>query len=202
MHATGELIGIVAADDRLVPGVLNKLTQNYDGISDIVVGKSLIDADPQINRLKISKIEYELDYLKYAMFLPHPSMFIKKTAYERLGLYSLEYKCAMDHELVLRYYQNKASFQFVNLYINIFSAYGGISTTQIELGKKEDLTIAVKYGISEDEWYRVRNNEKKVTLKQIFKNLLLKLMPNSLKDVIFVKMGSHILKESVDTIYL
>lgn len=200
--ASGELIGIVAADDMLVPGVLKNVDKLYDEKSDVVVGNCLIDIDPNSDRLRIWEISHELDYLKYYMFLPHPSMLIRKSAYEKYGKYCIQYKAAMDHELALRYYMMGATFQFVDLYINVFSGYGGISTSQVELAKKEDLEIALQYGVLEDDWNRVRNsNSMSDSVKGKIRQFILNIMPNKLKNYLAIKSGKHLMKKDIDYMY-
>jgi hypothetical protein len=64
----------------------------------------------------------------------HPSMFIKKEVYDRLGLYDTDLKIAMDYELLVRIRNEK--FIFLETILICF-APGGISDKQFIFGLLE-----------------------------------------------------------------
>ena len=100
--ATGDLIGIVAADDALLPGAIERLVSAYDGHSDVVAG-GIVECDGVGYRLVPSQPDLKL--LEWRTSLRHPATFIRKSAYLKYGSYDTHYKCAMDRELFLRYYK-------------------------------------------------------------------------------------------------
>lgn len=64
----------------------------------------------------------------------HPTMFIKKEVYNRHGLYNIDFKVAMDYDLLVRIRNEK--FVFIPKPIAYFAA-GGASSTQFTKGLAE-----------------------------------------------------------------
>lgn len=142
--AGGELIGIIASDDQLTRGALKALAEQYDACSDVVSG-SLIRKNQR--RCKLVKSDKNLEQLRTHTSLAHPTTFIRKDAYEKYGLYSLKYHCAMDRELLLRYFVSGASFQIIEYPLTIFNV-GGISTyNPVKSAYPEDRQISIEYGM-------------------------------------------------------
>lgn len=141
--ATGDLIGIIAADDQLINYALNKLRINYDGHSDVVCGNMI---EYNGNRYIRRYSDPVINNLTTRTSLIHPATFIKKEAYLKYGKYSINYKCAIDRELFLRFYKKGATFQILDFDISFFTC-GGISTANpIKYAYKEDAQISIKYG--------------------------------------------------------
>ena len=63
------------------------------------------------------------------MTLVHPSTFIRRTAYDKYGLFDLKYKGCMDRELLLRMYKSGAVFQKDDFEYAIYRM-GGFSDVQ------------------------------------------------------------------------
>ena len=60
---------------------------------------------------------------------PHVSFFVRRSAYEKYGLFDLNYQIASDYELMLRFlYKNKINAEYINKPLIIMST-GGISNT-------------------------------------------------------------------------
>lgn len=143
--ATGDLIGIIAANDQLINKALDKIKKEYDGFSDIVSG-NIIDFNGTRYLRRVSNSN--LKNLSFQTSLMHPATFIKKDAYLKYGKYSLEYKCAIDRELFLRFYTQGATFQIIDADITFF-VQGGISTQDpCKYAYPEDAKISIKYGTS------------------------------------------------------
>ncbi|MCL4512119.1 MAG: glycosyltransferase [Bacteroidetes bacterium] len=143
--ATGELIGIVAADDQLIDHALEKLKRNYDGHSDVISGNIIeYNAERYLRR----RSDQNLNNLSIRTSLMHPATFIRKEAYLKYGKYSLQYVCAQDRELLLRFHKRGATFQIVDTDISLFRC-GGISTENpCKYAYPEDARISMEYGTS------------------------------------------------------
>ena len=91
-----------------------------------------------------------LSDLKYTFELCHPTVFVKRSAYEKFGLFSLDYKLAMDYELLSKMYYGGAKFIYIN---EIISCYrdGGVSQTLEKGTLKEHKKIAVRNGCTVSE---------------------------------------------------
>lgn len=105
--ATGEIIGILNSDDFYVhENVLNEVATSFakDPTLDVVLG----DVDfIKSGDLENSVRTYQATGFKTWMFRfgfmpPHPAVFVRKTAYERVGSYKMGYKIAADFDFLLR----------------------------------------------------------------------------------------------------
>jgi glycosyltransferase involved in cell wall biosynthesis len=102
---TGEMIGIINADDWYEVDAL-KLINNKIGEGDVIYGN-------QNYWLNNSDFEtwYPIhSYLPKEMTMNHPTVFIAKSVYKKLGSYNGIYKIAMDYELLLRFFTNGVTF--------------------------------------------------------------------------------------------
>ena len=189
------------ADDRLVPNVLQRVAVEYDGKSDVFVGNNI--ADVGTSRFRLVQSERNLNELRYRMSICHPSMLVSKSAYEKYGFYSLDYRSAMDRELTLRFYMKGATFQFSNLYINIFTSYGGISTSDTSIPDREDDLISEKYGLSKEEVqkYRTICNKKNNSLRCKVIKLISKATPEKIKTVRARNNSNYIFEDDIRKLY-
>lgn len=106
-RATGDVIGILNSDDFYVhENVLNEVASAFsmDAELDVVLG----DVD-YVNEgdLDIAVRTYRASSFKTWMFRfgfmpPHPAVFVRKAAYERVGSYNVGYKIAADFDFLLR----------------------------------------------------------------------------------------------------
>jgi glycosyltransferase involved in cell wall biosynthesis len=105
--ATGDVIGILNSDD---------LYQDSDVIAD-VMKQFLADSDLDIlyGNLVYVKSEdtnvvvrnwkskqYYDKFFENGNVPPHPSLFVKRSVYDKVGVFNLDYKLAADYELMFR----------------------------------------------------------------------------------------------------
>ena len=121
-NSKGEWIFTLASDDQLLCDPLAIIDKYENENSDLICGSLL--AKNFANRYFVIHSNNELERLDMECSICHPSTFFKKRAYDRWGVYDLEYQCAADHELFLRFYRNKVSFLIIPELITFFS-YGG-----------------------------------------------------------------------------
>ena len=149
--ATGDLIGIVAADDELLPNAIQRLISRYNGTSDVVVG-GIIKHDYS-DKYRFYLSNPNIAQLDFETSLCHPAAYVRKEAYKTYGYYNFKYKCAIDRELLLRFYKSGASFQIIDEYLSLFHS-GGISyKTPYKLSFIEDINISILYGVSKYKAY-------------------------------------------------
>ena len=122
--AQGDWIGIINSDDwyaeKTLELVVQAIEQNPD--ADIIHGHVQYWQDNKPTEVFIPR----QDKLIKEMTINHPSVFVKKAVYERLGTFDKSYKYAMDYELLLRFWQ--AGCKFVALDTVIANMrYGGAS---------------------------------------------------------------------------
>ncbi|MCX6122122.1 MAG: glycosyltransferase family 2 protein [Ignavibacteriales bacterium] len=105
--ATGDIIGFLNADDyyadngviqHIVDEInLNKVDSCY---GDVVYVK-------RNDLMKVTRywksISCNVDNFKKGWFPPHPTFFVKKNIYDRLGVFNTDYKFSSDVELMIRF---------------------------------------------------------------------------------------------------
>ena len=157
LQADGEVIGIINSDDKLAEGCLRKIDKWLENDTDVLYGNMVGFGDDI--QASIYKPGIPKD-LKKRMVLFHPSTFIRKTAYEKYGLYSLNFRYCMDRELLLRMYTKGAKFQYINETLSNYRT-GGVSDSRYLTGTiPEGAHISKMYGrnsllVMFDTWTRI-----------------------------------------------
>ena len=121
--ATGDIIGIINSDDWYQEDTIKIVEQEFSKNSDIDVLYSPIN--------NYFEGEYvatfspgDLEKLLIRFTLNHPSCFIKKSAYNLIGLYDLQYKIAADYDLILRLFISGLKFHYVDTPLAAYSLNG------------------------------------------------------------------------------
>jgi len=129
--ATGDLIGIINADDwfesdavETIVGNLNN-SQVYCGNINLVSEKG----DIIVRKSKVS-------WLNYGMYVMHPSVFVKRTVYESVGLFDVNLKIAMDFDLFLRIKKKGYNICYIDKVIANMRT-GGKSSDTVSMHKEE-----------------------------------------------------------------
>jgi glycosyltransferase involved in cell wall biosynthesis len=124
--ATGDIVGIVNSDDTFnSKTVLAEIAAFHHAnaidasIGNIVQHKE----DGKIVRLYTSK-NWTPYKLKIGSMPPHPSIFFKRTLFQKYGNYLLDFKIGADYELIIRYFLKN----------NIKWKYSGITTHKMLIG--------------------------------------------------------------------
>ena len=143
-RATGEIVGIINSDDILLPGALTKIAQAYRPETDVYSGLMYCWNDKTGETLLFYP-DLTFDRLKLQYSVTHQSRFIRRDAYERFGMFQVEFKYMMDIDLLCRFYHRGAVFQLVDAPLAQFRL-GGTTNDPI-YKKKEDYRLFVKnYG--------------------------------------------------------
>jgi glycosyltransferase involved in cell wall biosynthesis len=145
--ASGEFIGMLNADDWYEPGVIEKVTNKIDSLEgdmkDRVIYCDYYNYDEELSAGFKTKQTSEMKYWK-GMTISHQAMFIHRSVYEKLGVYSLDYCFASDYEFFLR--MIKAGIRFEKLdFHGINFRMGGASTTYMNRSISEVSRIIRKY---------------------------------------------------------
>lgn len=143
--ANGEVIGVLNSDDfyvdcyaisRIVETFLTKKVESVYG--DLVYVKA-----DQINKVRRywKAGEYSRNSFLYGWMPPHPTFFVKKEVYKRVGFFNTLLRSAADYEFMLRvlYKENTSTF-YVDRLITVMRD-GGTSNMSLKnriRGNKED----------------------------------------------------------------
>ena len=151
LRANGEWIGLLHSDDLYPNDEVLKL------VFEASVGKDAIYGDLQY--VQASDVSKVLRYWKSGAFSPtlllkgwmppHPTLFLRKAIYERIGEFDTQFKIAADYDFILRV------FQIPNLKIHylpqvlMLMRQGGASSkvSNLVAKSKEDLRIMRKNGL-------------------------------------------------------
>jgi glycosyltransferase involved in cell wall biosynthesis len=133
--ATGDIVGLLNSDDVYINGyVVSELMQVMQNAKVDSVFADLVIVDPlDLNRV--------LRYYDSSYFTPkkfrfgwmpaHPTFFVKKSLYEKVGPYSLEYKISADYEMLIRLlWVEQASYAYLRKPM-VRMRHGGTSTSDL-----------------------------------------------------------------------
>lgn len=153
--ASGDFIGIISADDYLLPGSLECVTKI--GLKnpevDIIYGNAVF-VEPYNHRQFVIRPDIDLKTIWRRQPLKHAATFVSRKAYEHFGMFDLQYRLAMDYELVLRFYVGGARFVYVDQPLAAFST-GGISAQRPVKTVREVRDIQLRYGSSSLKAYPI-----------------------------------------------
>ena len=169
-RATGDVVGIINADDELLPDTCKILSEEVEKHpADIYYGDCIWD-DEKNNRKYVSKPKHDLSRLLYYMVLIHPSTFVKREVYENCGIFNVSYRYCMDKELLYRFYKQNKKFQYIEQSLTIFKA-GGVSDTHAKAVFKEGSRMALENG---EPWLKVKAIEYKKRVRNVLVRVLKK----------------------------
>ncbi|MBA3663492.1 MAG: glycosyltransferase [Bacteroidetes bacterium] len=133
--ATGDIIGILHSDDFYInEDVIKKYVAVFKEKQCDAVYSDLYYVDKN-NTDKIVR-KWKSGLLKNNSFLngwmpPHPTFFVKRDLYQRLGKYSTAFRTAADYELMLRFiYRHKIHVAYLPEY-----------TVKMRTGGKSNVTV-------------------------------------------------------------
>jgi glycosyltransferase involved in cell wall biosynthesis len=143
--ASGDVISILNADDFYEPYTvelsINAIMQNNTDFSYGAV-RLLQDGIP-ISVKRPIPVAMQRERGLQEMPFPHISMFVRRRVYERLGLFTLDFKIASDHEFAVCLLRNNC------LGIEVPTILGNIElggTSSNALAQKESMRIAIRNG--------------------------------------------------------
>jgi len=133
--ATGDIVGILNSDDFFFDNyVIEKVLRSFrEHEIDAVFGDAQF-VDPKktskIVRYYSSKL-FNVSKFKYGFMPAHPSFYVKKELFEKLGYYKTDYKIAADFELLIRFlYNNQIKYKYIEMPF-VSMRTGGISNKSI-----------------------------------------------------------------------
>lgn len=134
--ASGDIIGIIHSDDiyennEVISTVINQFeTKKVDSVfADLVYVKR---KDPKTIIRYYNSSSFDPDKFAYGWMPAHPTFFIRRTFYEKYGLFKTDYKIAADFELLARFLgKYKLSYSYLPKVI-IRMRNGGISTSSLK----------------------------------------------------------------------
>jgi glycosyltransferase involved in cell wall biosynthesis len=149
-RSTGEVVGIINADDFYLPEtvstVVDVLIRNPQ--CGFVFGDlRLINDATGEERIERGVSNYR-SILRYDMLnIPHPTIFVRKDIYDRLGLFDTTYRIAMDYEFLCRMTSHEIEGKHIPKTLAVMRE-GGISESNRIVASREVMDISVSYGLN------------------------------------------------------
>ena len=153
--ATGEIVGVLNSDDLYFDKyVLQKVISVYESNTDVeivygdLIYVSIIDINKVVRNWR-SKPYYDT-FFEDANVPPHPSFFVKKSLYDRIGSYNTELKLASDYEFMLRAMKINTAKSVYIPSVLVRMRLGGTTNKNVEniiKGNKEINTAWVMNGL-------------------------------------------------------
>ena len=167
--ASGDLIGILNSDDFYPNNfILSNVAKTFvNNQCDAVYGDLVYVRD--YNKNKIVRYWQAGDYsalkIKNGWMLPHPTFFVKKSIYDRFGLYNTELKSAADYEMILKLlYKQNISVKYIPM-ILVNMRMGGASNSSLInriKANKEDGLAWTKNQLNKPMFIRIKKPLQKV----------------------------------------
>lgn len=103
--ATGDIIGLINADDWYEPDTVEKAVSSIKGY-DVAYGNLRLWKNEKPDVIFTGNH----NFLQKEMTINHPTVFVKRQCYLNYGLFDIDYKYAMDYDFLLRLYNKACSF--------------------------------------------------------------------------------------------
>ena len=122
--STGDIIGIINSDDILYDeNVFQTIADNYKEDTEILY------ANIKYYNEDFTKVirDYISGEKKNNSWMPaHPTLYIRKEVFNKIGYYNTDYKITSDYDFVVRCNTNNIKYQYLDTYL-VKMRYGGVS---------------------------------------------------------------------------
>ena len=144
---TGDIVGILNADDIYcdVDVIKNVVEEFNQSGADICFGNIYYVKKDDINKITRTwqSCEYKEGLFQKGWHPPHPAFFVKKSIYDKYGVFRTDMRLAADYELMLRFLEkNKVKSVFLDKFL-VKMREGGESNFKnlgkVIFGNKESL---------------------------------------------------------------
>lgn len=140
--AKGDIIGILNSDDILAnKNVFKKIVDTFEKENCDYTYSDLVFMDNETMSIPIRNFKSSKQK-KWGWHPPHPTLYVKKSIYNSVGCYNLEYKIAADYDFMLRMLKQNYKGYYINEYLIKMRA-GGASTAGLK-GYVKNLKEAIK----------------------------------------------------------
>ena len=154
--ATGDVIGLLHADDTFSgPLTLASIAKIFEGEKADGVYSDLVYIKKDEGKSRVIRYwescKFELSLLSQGWMPPHPTLYLKRSIYEQVGKFNLNYPIAADYDFILRVFQTKGLKFFYLSEVTVQMQVGGVSNRNLKkiLEKSsQDFEILKQNGIA------------------------------------------------------
>lgn len=105
--ATGDIVGILNSDDYFTaPDILERVARAFesDAALDAVYGDIHFVSPAHVDRTVryFSSRLFRPSLMRFGFMPAHPTLYVRREVYERVGLYKTDYRIAADYEMMVR----------------------------------------------------------------------------------------------------
>ena len=139
---TGDVIGMINSGDRYLPGALDTVAEAFraHGAFDRIFWGDVVYEHRGVVKGFREKKRY------IGAFAPHPSMFVPRCIYEKIGTYDESFRLLGDYDFM---YRAVNAEKIEPLYVPRNIAYyleDGLSDRYVLQCLKDELTVKIRYG--------------------------------------------------------
>jgi len=142
--ASGDVVGVLNSDDffssnQSVSKLVAGFTDNTDAVyADLVYVK-------QQDKTKLSRLYSSASFspwkIRFGFMIPHPTFYAKRSLFDKLGFYKLDYRVAADFELMARFFKAGIRVNRINSVI-VSMREGGISSAGLKWRIHQNMEIS------------------------------------------------------------
>lgn len=135
--SSGDIIAILNSDDfyshSTVLAEVHKFFESDEQIDVVLGGVKFVNPKNLSKVVRVIRsIRFSPWMMRFGFMPPHPSVFIKKKCYNRLGVYNTNYNIAADFDLLVRFlYIHRVKFISVSNFW-VYMRTGGVSTSGLK----------------------------------------------------------------------
>jgi len=130
--ATGDWIGMINADDWYAYNAIERVMLNVTANDAICCGDLTLLGENGFALCKKSKVRW----LNLGMYIMHPTCFVRKEVYDKIGLYDTSLRIAVDFDMFLRIKNRGLKIKYIKEMI-AFMRTGGASSNVIQMHQEE-----------------------------------------------------------------
>ena len=141
-----EVICLLNSDDWWLPETMEKVIAEFEANQslEILSGgihycQNLEDKNPVI------MLPRPIKQMAYRMCFMHPATFVKKSVYDKIGLFNENFKCSMDYDFMFRALKADVKIKTSDDIYTCMQA-GGLANSTRKLARKETRDIAIING--------------------------------------------------------
>lgn len=144
-NSTGDIICLINSDDRLLPGSLSKVAQEFDGKADIYCGNVLLwNTDDNTRLREVPSTDFPL--MPFFRHVAHQGMFATPDCYKTFGMYDTNIRFPMDLDFLVRVSQGNGVFHYMDINVAEFRIGGNTDSHSIFEKKNDYLYMVRKNG--------------------------------------------------------
>ena len=140
---SGDIIGMLHSDDKLADeNVLAAVSSFFDDNPSIDGVYGDLDYVFSFHSGVVFRRwiagEFKKEKLKYGWMPPHPTVFLRRSVFEKYGTYDPSFRISGDYDAMLRYMMNDVKFGYIKQTL-VFMKVGGASNASLKQIYKKSL---------------------------------------------------------------